>query len=88
MNMRDKYNCRWVKAFALKGEDWAITIGQTSYFSCPPERVSNRWHKHEDFHKAQWRFESWFLFKYLWYSAVFGYEKNPFEIAARKAENK
>jgi len=44
--------------------------------------------RHESAHVEQWRRYGLvgFLARYLWYHFKYGYARNPFEIAARKAE--
>lgn len=83
----DKYNCEWVDHLRPSGwrDGWAITIGQTTYYSVPLNAVDDRWLAHEQKHKQQWRTEGYFKFaiKYLWYHFTRGYEKNPYEIEAR-----
>jgi hypothetical protein len=48
-----------------------------------------KWVRHEVEHVLQYQRETYigFLFKYVWYSITKGYENNPFEVAAREAEN-
>ena len=87
----DKYSRRWVNwIFNPYGvyKSYAITLGQTTYFSCPSEDVSAAWHRHEDKHKEQWKKNGIIKFSilYLWYSLWNGYYLNPFEVEARKAE--
>lgn len=86
--MTDKYNQKWVMIFASKGStNWAITIGQTTYYSVPKLEVGEKWRKHEDFHKQQWKDHSWkFPFLYFWELIRQGYKNNKFEIAARNHE--
>ena len=86
----DKYN-HWLGKFVgkLNGSTrYAITIGQTAYFSVPEAEVSAWWHRQEDEHKRQWRDEGRikFLCTYIYYQCKYGYTNNPYEIAARKAE--
>jgi hypothetical protein len=88
----DKYN-HWLgklfaTLFAPKGKEYAVTLGQTTYYSCSIHGVSLVWRLHEDCHKAQYRREGvlCFLTKYLYYQATRGYIDNPFEVEARKAE--
>jgi hypothetical protein len=88
--MGDRYNQNWVLWFR-PDRSWtsnAITIGQTAYYSLPENLVDAAWRRHEDCHKEQWKREGALLFilKYFWYSIRYGYQMNPFEIAARKAE--
>lgn len=84
----DKYNQRWVMWFR-PNKSWtrnAVTIGQTTYYSCPERDVDAAWRKHEEVHKSQWAREGFILFpiKYLWYSLRRGYEDNPYEQEANK----
>jgi hypothetical protein len=85
----DKYNSKLAKFVgffaAKKGEGWAVTLGQTAYFSTPEAEVSDSWHRHEDKHKEQWGREGRIRFaaKYLWYLISEGYWGNPYEIEAR-----
>ena len=87
----DKYNCKWPMRFAQKGAvNNAVTLGQTTFYSESKEYVDQHpsWRRHEECHKRQWR-RGWyvgFLFLYLWYQLRYGYERNPYEVEARKAE--
>ncbi|BCS53298.1 hypothetical protein [Geobacter sp. SVR] len=85
----DIYNSKFALLFKPKGtERWAITLGPTTLYSVPQEQVSVSWRKHEECHKRQWK-RLWyigFLVLYLWYHFTKGYQKNPFEIEARKEE--
>lgn len=90
----DKYNHRlgklFLKLFGAKTEaSYAITIGQTTYYSCPKDETSLRWRKHEDCHKMQWKQEGRlkFLFRYLWQWITKGYSRIDYEVEARKAES-
>jgi hypothetical protein len=83
----NKYNRKWVLKFAPRGEiRWAITLGQTTYYSVSD--VGQSWMNHENCHKRQWAKEGVikFAIKYLWYQITKGYTNNPYEIEARKAE--
>lgn len=51
----DRYNVRFVKWFSGGHGEFAITIGQTAYYSCSAEQVTPTWRAHEDEHKAQFR---------------------------------
>lgn len=85
----DKYNQKWVMMFAQKdAANWAITLGQSTYYSVPWIEVDVKWRKHEDKHKEQWAREGTvkFAIKYLWYLARYGYERSPYEVEARAAE--
>ena len=83
----NRYNQKWV-SFIFRNPRWAITLGQTAYFSVAEEEVGVSWHRHEDKHKEQWKREGLvrFAVKYLWYQITKGYNKNPYEIEARAAE--
>ena len=87
----DKYN-HWIGQLFGKlfnnSKPYAITLGQTTYYSCPSTDVSPRWHKHEDEHKRQWDRDgkAKFLSRYLWQWITRGYDKIDYEIEARKAE--
>jgi len=86
----DKYNT-WLGKLLAKingAVGYAITLGQTSYFSCSAADVDARWHKHEDCHKTQWAKDGIFKFAvvYLYYQVRYGYTNNPYEVEARAAE--
>lgn len=88
--MADKYNSRvplLFKPFGRKGA-WAVTIGQTAYFSCGEADVSAAWHRHEDKHKEQWRRDGAvrFIARYLWQAITKGYDRIDYEIEARETE--
>ena len=88
--MADKYNRKCALLFAPKDTIyWAVTVGQTTFFSCPQLEVGPAWHAHEDRHKEQWKRDGFvkFFFRYIYYHFVYGYEKNPYEMEARLAEN-
>lgn len=88
--MRDKYNRKWVMLLAQdNAPEWAVTIGQTTYYSCSESLVDSAWRRHEDCHKQQWAEEGRikFLVKYLFFNVTRGYNCNPYEIEARMAEN-
>lgn len=91
--MTDRYNSRfaaWVGRRCNAPGGWAITIGQTTFYSVSKDEVDAdpKWRRHEDRHKAQWKETGFLKFAvlYLWYSHRFGYFGNPFEVDARKAE--
>ncbi len=71
----DKYN-HWIGKLASRlfnhGSPYAITLGQTTYYSCDKSRVSPHWKIHEDIHKRQWKRDGKFKFaiRYLWQWAV------------------
>ncbi len=85
----DIYNSRFARLFALNGSrDWAITLGQVTFYSTPREQVTPAWRRHEDRHKQQWR-RYWYIgfaILYLWYRVLYGYHNHPLEIEARAAE--
>jgi hypothetical protein len=82
----DRYNCEWPLMLAPKdAPKWAITLGQTTYYTVSKEHVDPAWRRHEAEHKKQWRREGWkFPFKYLWYQFRYGYQKNPYEVCANE----
>ena len=86
----DKYNHWLGKLFGKMADEtnYAVTIGQTTYYSCSESLVTPRWRRHEDEHKRQWAAEGRirFLVKYLWYQMKYGYYENPYELDAREAE--
>lgn len=87
--MSDKYNQRWVLWFAPKQHyEWAITIGQVTYYSCDEKRVGQVWRSHEAIHKRQWAKQGFFTFAitYLYYLVLHGYWDNPYEKEARGAQ--
>jgi hypothetical protein len=86
----DKYNSKIAWLFGLfngNTELYAVTLGQTAYYSCDENQVSERWHKHEDCHKVQWARDGKvkFLSRYIWQLFTKGYAQIDYEIEARKA---
>lgn len=83
--MNDKYNhwlgklLAWFNGCAY----YAITLKQTTYYSCSKYVVDcrPRWRAHEDYHKIQWLAEGTFKFavKYIYYNLRYGYKNNPYE---------
>ena len=53
-----------------------------------PYEITEATHAHEQAHIAQVKKDGRlkFIFKYLWYSIRYGYDKNPYEVEARSAE--
>lgn len=71
----------------------AMVIGKTIhlYNTSTEDFLNNqRWVKHELAHIEQYKKHGLlkFLFLYLLYSMKYGYYNNPFEVEARKAEEK
>lgn len=61
----------------------AITLGGTVL--TPLASLSAATLRHEQVHVEQWkRHGVWFVFLYVWYHAKYGYERNPFEVEARR----
>jgi hypothetical protein len=86
----DKYNSfisRLFQPIPWKNE-WAITLGQTTYFSCDSNLVDVKWHEHENEHKKQWKEDGSikFICNYIWWNITRGYYKNPYEVDANNAE--
>jgi hypothetical protein len=89
--MSDKYNSYIAKILGkINGyERFAITISSTcTLYSVSENEITERWRKHEDRHKLQYKQNGWFkfVFLYLYYLIRDGYTNNPFEIDARAAE--
>jgi len=84
----DKYNQKWVLLFSGGENPYAVTLGQTAYYSCPEICIDRLWRCHEDAHKKQWQRDGRLKFavKYLWYHISQGYDKNPYEMEAKDAE--
>ena len=95
----DKYNCKWVMLFNPdKKTDYAITLGQTTYYSCDKTKVTVDWRAHEDCHKKQFKkytvvgFLVLYAYHYLRLRIVHrmnhraAYMMIPFEVEARVAE--
>ena len=73
--------------FAGPGQEYAVTIGQTTYYSCEAARVSPSWQAHEDCHKQQWARDGKlkFISSYLWQWATKGHSQISYEIEAIQA---
>lgn len=92
--MANRYHSKfaWVVGlFNLNPSYYAVTIGQTTYYSCDKASVDNRphWRCHEDRHKDQYTeigSTTKFLRKYIWATLTKGYKNNPYEIDARAHE--
>jgi hypothetical protein len=88
----DQYNSKLAKLFGLfNGESlYAVTIGQTAYYSCDESLVHPAWRAHENQHKVQWARDGKikFLSRYIWQLITKGYENIDYEIEARAAVNK
>lgn len=79
----DKYNHWLAKLICPKGmAGYAITLGQTAYYSCSESQLDKRWRTHEDQHKKQLAKDGVFKFSFLycWYQIRHGYANNPFEV--------
>lgn len=93
----DIYNSK-IAAIAhwINGADpdigFAITTSATCtrYTVSGPDKVSERWLKHEDCHKGQFKRYGWLVFvvKYFYYNIRYGYQNNPFEAEASMAEHR
>lgn len=84
--MKDAYD-HWLPKLIKHKTDagFAITLGQTVYYSCDRESVDDDWRLHEECHRRQWKRLGYvrFSLQYMWYQLKYGYENNPFEIEAR-----
>jgi hypothetical protein len=89
--MMSKYNHWLAKIFwffnGRKGVGYAVTIGQTAYFSCDKSLVTKQWQAHEDCHKNQWARDGKvkFLSRYVWQLLTKGYSNIDYEVEARAA---
>ena len=88
MNFYSHWLGRLFSLIFNSGRPYAVTLGQTTYYSCPSKQVGIRWETHEDCHKMQWRRDGKLKFasRYLWQWMTKGYDKIDYEIEARKAE--
>lgn len=87
----DYYNSKFPLIFAPKNEkNWAITLGQHTWYSVSKDKVTPDWIKHEDCHKAQWKREGYLKFsiRYLYQLVTKGYLNIDYEIEAREASMK
>ena len=91
--MSDRYNCKiayWIgKLVGNKSLGYAVTFGQTTFYSLPREQVvkDRLWMLHENRHKEQYIEQGGiflYLVKYFAYCLRYGYTNNPFEVDARK----
>ena len=85
----NKYN-HWIGKLFSKfngGVNYAVTFGQTTYFSCDESIVPVWWHRHEDKHKEQYAKDGWikFLSWYILQLLIKGYLNIDYEIEARQA---
>jgi hypothetical protein len=87
----DKYNSNIARIFGFfnKQKLYAITLGQTAYYSCDEALVTPRWRSHENQHKVQWARDGKvkFLARYFWQLCTVGYEKIDYEADARQTAN-
>ena len=82
---------RWVPAlggmFTRTSHAAAVTIGDTIVVH-PDVQLSERLLRHELAHVRQWREQPWsFPWRYAWNHLRYGYRDNPYEVAARRAED-
>jgi hypothetical protein len=72
--------------FTHTGRAAAVTLGDTIIVH-PDAQLSPRLLRHELTHVDQWRRQPWsFIWRYTWYHLRYGYQENPYELAARAAE--
>ena len=98
--MMDRYSSRLPLVLAPKGETrWAVTLGQTTWYSVPSSEVDAAWRRHEECHKRQYARDGVlrFLLRYIWeylrgrlrgLTATEAYRQISYEVEARKAEEK
>lgn len=85
------WNSKLAKAILPK-KFIAITFGKHIFIKKRLEDFSKiskeKLIKHESKHVEQYKLYGFFgfLIRYLWYHIRFGYEENPFEVKAKKAE--
>jgi len=90
---RIHYNSTLAKILLPKKYE-AFTIMQHIYIKCSKQSMTEiqrlRLLAHEGCHTAQYLRCGFFgfLFRYLWYSIKYGYNDNPLEVEARKAEDR
>ena len=90
--MKIHWNSKLAKIILLR-KFTAITFGKHMFFKKMQIHYSfkerNRLLRHESKHIEQYKLYGFFgfLIRYVWYHVRFGYEGNPFEIEARKAED-
>jgi hypothetical protein len=88
----DKFDHWLGKLFGSFNGDpkYAVTFGQTTYFSVPEREVAIWWHVHEDTHKKQYTKDGWFKFlrRYIWQLITKGYLNIDYEIEARTNASK
>jgi hypothetical protein len=76
----------WLAKLVLPKRYIAITLGSRVY--TPLASLSAATLRHERAHVEQWKRHgvAWFLVLYVWYHLKYGYNRNPFEVEARRAE--
>jgi len=90
----NRYDIEWVRwtfrTFSGRktAEKAAITLAPIGIFWSVKESETNeKWRKHEEYHwyhQQRWLFVFWYPIYWL-LDMLYGYEKNPWEIQARKA---
>ena len=85
----NKYNHWLGKLFGFFNNNprYAVTFGQTTYYSVPEYTVSPYWSVHEDTHKFQYARDGWikFISRYIWQAITKGYKNIDYEKEARAA---
>ena len=76
------YNCFFIMA------NWGVAIYPFVFFGNKKEDVRASHLRHELHHIKQVQRDGWIRFysTYLYYNIKYGYDNNPYEIEARKAE--
>ena len=92
IKQKDKYN-HWLAKFLSLFQFYkyyAITLGQTTYYSCNKNDIDNSWRAHENKHKEQYARDGWikFISRYIWQAITKGYYNIDYEIEAFEAARK
>lgn len=85
----DQYNSKiaWLFGFFNGNtKEYAVTLGQTTYYSCDESLVHLKWRAHENCHKTQWSRDGKivFLSRYIYQLCTKGYLNIDYEVEARQ----
>lgn len=89
MNKYNHWLPKFIAIFSIF-KNYAITLGQTTYFSCHKEDIDMSWFAHEDKHKEQFARDGYikFITRYFWQWIIKGYYNIDYEIEAFEAARK